>query len=182
MQLNVKTGLFDGARQCPSDNCDERENYLNPEVIIIHCISLPPGQYGSDHIEQFFQNKLDADEHPYFTEISQLTVSSHFLIRRRGEVVPFVSTNKRAWHAGESVCLGRPQVNDFSVGVELEGLDTDQHGFEDEQYLALKLLISALRTAYPKIAENNIFAHSDIAPGRKPDPGPYFNWSKLISI
>lgn len=179
MQLDLTTGLIQEARQCPSPNCDAREAYDAPQVIILHCISLPPGEYGGGQIERFFQNQLLASEHPYFESMAHLTVSSHFLIERSGELVQFVPTHKRAWHAGESVCLGRPKVNDFSIGVELEGFDTDEHGYTEQQYRVLNELIAALRVAYPKIPPQHLFAHSDIAPGRKPDPGPYFKWSQL---
>jgi len=187
MHVNTQSGLIDQADYIASPNCDEREYVREPEVIIIHCISLPPGEYaspeqkqGNDTISRFFCNKLSADEHPYFMEIAHLTVSAHFLIRRDGNIIQYVPTHKRAWHAGESVCLGRPKVNDFSLGIELEGLDTDPQGFSDAQYAALKQLVESLKTAYPLIKASNLFAHSDIAPGRKPDPGPYFDWGRLI--
>ena len=150
-----------------------------PEVIIIHCISLPPGHYGQGAIQRFFQNQLNSDEHPYYETMAHLTVSSHFLIERSGKLVQFVPVSKRAWHAGESVCLGKPKVNDFSIGIELEGLDTDPDGFTDDQYVVLNQLIAVLKSSYRSIRPDNIFAHSDIAPGRKPDPGPYFDWQKL---
>lgn len=187
MLLNMANGLVDQAHYIASPNCDEREQHADPEVIIIHCISLPPGEYadtsqnvGDDCISRFFCNKLVADEHPYFAEITHLQVSSHFLIRRDGSLIQYVPTNMRAWHAGESVCLGKPKVNDFSLGIELEGLDTDPDGFSDAQYKMLKQLMSALQQAYPSIKKSNVFAHSDIAPGRKPDPGPYFDWGRLL--
>ena len=112
--------------------------------------------------------------------MAHLTVSSHFLIERSGKLIQFVNCDKRAWHAGESVCLSKPKVNDFSIGIELEGLDTDVDGFSDAQYASLNQLNDTLKQAYPSIKATNIFAHSDIAPGRKPDPGPYFDWSKLV--
>ena len=130
-------------------------------------------------ISRFFSNKLDQEEHPYYQSIAHLTVSSHFLIERSGKLIQFVSTDKRAWHAGESVCLGKPKVNNFSIGIELEGLDTDKNGFTDAQYQSLNKLVSELRNKYPTIKTNSLFAHSDIAPGRKPDPGPYFDWSRV---
>lgn len=179
MDLDLNSGLIDQATFIASPNCDDRECHTEPEVIIIHCISLPPGEYGQGAIQRFFQNKLSADEHPYYQSMAHLTVSSHFLIERSGKLVQFVPVSKRAWHAGESVCLGKPKVNDFSIGIELEGLDTDPEGFTDEQYIALNQLIPVLKSSYRSIRANNIFAHSDIAPGRKPDPGPYFDWQKL---
>lgn len=181
MQLNLATGLVDEATFIASPNFDERDNGYDVDVIIIHCISLPPGEYGSGAISRFFVNQLSADEHPYYQGMAHLTVSAHFLIERDGKLIQFVPTHKRAWHAGESVCLGRPKVNNFSIGVELEGLDTDTDGYTDEQYRVLKVLLAVLQNAYPGIAKNNVFAHSDIAPGRKPDPGPYFDWARALS-
>lgn len=181
MKLDPVTGLLAGVRFAPSPNCDDREFYQAPEAIIVHCISLPPGEYGGVQIEQLFSNTLDANEHDYFRAIAHLRVSAHFLIRRNGEIIQFVPTTKRAWHAGDSFCLGRPKVNDFSIGIELEGWDCDEQGFTDDQYGELKGLIGVLRTSYPDILENHIFAHSDIAPGRKPDPGPYFDWTKVFN-
>ena len=181
MHLDSSTGLIDTALFVASPNCDERENHGDPEAIILHCVSLPPGEYGGNEVERFFTNQLAADEHPYFESMAHLTVSSHFLIKRGGELLQFVPTHLRAWHAGESFCLGRPKVNDFSIGIELEGLDTDPNGFTAEQYQTLKQLVAELRAAYPSITANNLFAHSDIAPGRKPDPGPYFDWTGLLS-
>ncbi len=179
MNLNIQSGLIDSAEQHDSPNCDDRENHTEPEVIILHCISLPPGNYQTNAITDFFCNQLDSEQDPYFAEIADLKVSSHFLIRRDGQLIQYVPTTKRAWHAGESVCLGKPAVNDFSIGIELEGIDTDQEGFTDSQYSVLNDLITCLRKSYTSIKTNNVFAHSDIAPGRKSDPGPYFLWSKL---
>ncbi len=180
MKLDLDTGLIDTASFIESPNFDNREDHCEPEVVIIHCISLPPGEYGQGTIQRFFQNQLSADEHPYYQSMAHLTVSSHLLIERDGTLVQFVPLTKRAWHAGESWCLSKPKVNDFSIGIELEGLDTDPDGFTDQQYRVLNLLLALLRSAYPSISPNNIFAHSDIAPGRKPDPGPYFDWERLI--
>lgn len=181
MILDLDTGLIDAARFVASPNCDGREHHTAPEVVVIHCISLPPGEYQGDAVERFFTNRLGAEEHSYYQNMAHFTVSAHFFIRRDGELIQFVSSNQRAWHAGESMCLGRPKVNDFSLGIELEGLDTDPDGFTHAQYHCLRELIQALRTAYPQIAATNLFAHSDIAPGRKPDPGPYFDWTRLLS-
>jgi len=178
MQLDSTTGLLDQASFLVSPNHDERPPGNAIEAIIIHCISLPPGIYGGDQVERFFQNQLSGDEHPYFAEMAHLTVSSHFYIQRSGELIQFVPTHKRAWHAGESHCLQRARVNDFSIGVELEGLDTDTAGFSDEQYQTLTDLLACLQASYPQIGRQ-IFAHSDIAPERKPDPGPFFDWSRL---
>jgi len=187
MRLDTINGLIDQAHYIASPNCDEREQTNDPEVVIIHCISLPPGEYadnsrgiGDDCISRFFCNNLAAEEHPYFADIVHLHVSAHFLISRDGGLIQYVPTHMRAWHAGDSICLGKPKVNDFSIGIELEGLDTDPNGFSDAQYLTLKQLVSTLRTAYPTIKKSHLFAHSDIAPGRKPDPGPYFDWGRVF--
>ena len=174
MQIDLQTGVLDVARYIPSPNCDDRDFGNEPEVIIVHCISLPPGQYGGEEVINFFTNNLDFNAHEYFKKIVGFEVSSHFYIRRTGELIQFVPAHKRAWHAGESTCMGKPKVNNFSIGIELEGLDTDSSGFTDAQYSRLRELIACLRSAYPQIESQSLFAHSDIAPGRKPDPGPYF--------
>lgn len=179
MNLDLDSGLIDSADFIASPNFDDRECHLEPEVIIVHCISLPPGEYQQGAIQRFFQNKLSADEHPYYQSMAHLTVSAHFLIERGGKLNQFVPVSKRAWHAGDSVCLGKSKVNDFSIGIELEGLDTDPDGFTDRQYAVLNQLIAVLTARYSSIKPSNIFAHSDIAPGRKPDPGPYFDWQRL---
>ncbi len=177
---NFNDGEYLPARQISSPNCDNRPEGVLPEVLIIHSISLPPGEYQSRHIEQFFCNKLDPNEHPYFQDICHLTVSSHFLIRRDGEVVQFVNANYRAWHAGVSNCLGRDNVNDFSIGIELEGWDEASDGFTGQQYQALSRLSKSLIKEYD-IDPEHIFGHSDIAPGRKNDPGPHFHWQRFKS-
>ena len=182
MKLDPTTFLVDQARWLPSPNFDERDADHQPEVIILHCISLPPGEYGGGQINRFFQNTLSADEHPYFEGMAHLTVSSHFLIDRHGQLTQFVATDKRAWHAGESVCLERPKVNNFSIGIELEGWDEDSNGYTDQQYGCLAELVQCLVLAYPRLNKDRIFAHSDIAPGRKPDPGPYFEWTRLFNL
>jgi len=176
MQINKTTGLLDDCTQCLSPNRDTRPDDTPIDLIVIHSISLPPGEYGGDAIERFFQNELDQDEHPYFEDIHQMQVSSHVLIKRDGEVVQFVPFNERAWHAGQSNYCGRERCNDFSIGIELEGTDTD--AFEDAQYQKLEQLIAALRNTYPDISDN-ITGHSDIAPGRKTDPGTGFDWNRL---
>lgn len=176
MLINTTTGLLEHCKQCLSPNKDTRPENTAVDLLVVHSISLPPGEYGGDAIERFFQNQLDKNEHPYFDEIHQMKVSSHVLIRRSGEVIQFVPFNERAWHAGRSTYEGRDCCNDFSIGIEMEGTDTDS--FEDDQYQQLAQLINALRTAYPAIA-NRITGHSDIAPGRKTDPGSGFDWDKL---
>jgi AmpD protein len=142
----------------------------------VHSISLPPGKYGGDSIEKLFTNRLDPDAHPYFRQIEGLKVSAHFLVRRDGRVVQFVPVHRRAWHAGVSSWRGRSACNDFSIGVELEG--TDDAPFEEAQYLALGELLARLRTALPL---RDLAAHSDVAPGRKTDPGPGFAWGRVLS-
>ena len=183
MNLDQQTGLITEANFIASPNHDERpEGKEAIEAIIIHCISLPPGEYGNGCISDFFCNKLDTQSHPYFADIGHLTVSSHFVIERSGKLNQYVPTHLRAWHAGESRCLDKPAVNSFSLGIELEGLDTDTEGYTDQQYLILQQLISCLQQAYPKIKPSNIFAHSDIAPGRKTDPGEFFDWSRVTAL
>jgi AmpD protein len=176
MRLDRASGLLEGARQIPSPNCDDRPAGCSPEVLVIHAISLPPGQFGGTGIEELFCNCLDASEHPYYREIAHLEVSAHFLVTRSGEVVQFVPTHRRAWHAGKSSVEGRERVNDFSIGIELEGCD-DQP-FEDAQYAALAELTGVLMRAYPAIHRERIYGHCDISPGRKTDPGPRFDWAR----
>lgn len=168
-------GWVGGARQVLSPNQDDRPAGTAISMIVIHAISLPPTEFGSDHIERLFTNSLDPAAHPYFSQISSLRVSAHFLVRRDGELIQFVSCKMRAWHAGASSWKGRARCNDFSIGIELEG--TDNLPFEDAQYRQLVLLISALRTRYPV---DSVVGHSDVAPGRKTDPGPCFDWSRLL--
>ena len=175
-ELDPVTGLIKHARQVPSPNYDERPQGMQIEALIIHAISLPPCEFGDEYIEQFFCNRLPVDEHPYFREIAELRVSSHFLIKREGELLQFVSVNNRAWHAGVSCCMGREAVNDFSVGIELEGCDDE--GFEELQYRTLHELTRTLVNSIPALAIDNIYGHSDISPGRKTDPGPGFDWER----
>ena len=182
MQIDPNSYRLVSAEWCPSPNFDDRDDGCEPEVIIIHCISLPPGQYGTNHIKRFFQNSLAKHKHSYFESIAELQVSSHFLIDRLGVITQFVATDKRAWHAGESMCYDRPKVNNFSIGIELEGWDEDEQGFSDSQYNSLAELTGCLTEFYPQISHRSIFAHSDIAPGRKPDPGPYFDWDFYYSL
>lgn len=177
MNINRQTGTFAGVRFVPSPNFDARPAGMAVDVLVIHAISLPPGEFPGTDIEQLFCNRLDSGCHPFFREIDGLTVSSHLLIRRDGEVVQFVAFDNRAWHAGVSAFDGRSRVNDFSIGIELEG--SDHHPFEEAQYRALIDVVHALRGAYPGITPDRIVGHSDIAPGRKTDPGPYFNWVRI---
>ncbi len=171
------TGIIEPARQCPSPNCDARPDGAVPEMLVIHGISLPPGEFGGPEIEALFTNTLDFDAHPYFRDIRGLEVSAHLLIRRDGSVVQFVPFTERAWHAGESHFRGRHRCNDFSIGIELEG--EDETAYEDRQYEALQAVLRALFEAYPAISAREIAGHCDIAPGRKADPGPAFDWLRL---
>lgn len=160
----------------PSPNCDDRPAGVAITLLVVHSISLPPGDYGGDAIERLFTNRLDPRAHPYFAEIASLKVSSHFLVRRDGELVQFVPVARRAWHAGVSAWRGRERCNDFSVGVELEG--TDEGIFEPAQYRRLCELIHQLRATQPL---RDIAAHSDVAPGRKTDPGVHFDWTRVLA-
>jgi len=169
-------GLAVGVRQIASPNCDERPAGAEVTLLVLHSISLPPGQYGGDAIERLFTNRLDPAAHPYFASIAGLRVSAHFLVRRDGELVQFVPVGRRAWHAGESSWRGRARCNDFSIGVELEGGDADR--FTPAQYAALPPLLRALRERLPL---RELAAHSDVAPGRKTDPGPGFDWAALLA-
>ncbi|NIL93807.1 MAG: 1,6-anhydro-N-acetylmuramyl-L-alanine amidase AmpD [Woeseiaceae bacterium] len=176
-RIDPASGLMEPARMCMSPNCDDRPDGADPELLVIHGISLPPGEFGGPEIEQLFTNSLDWNAHPYFEQIRGLEVSSHLLVRRDGEVVQFVPFTRRAWHAGESFFRGRDCCNDFSIGIELEG--DDETPYTDAQYAALIGVIRAIAKAYPDITGREIAAHSDIAPGRKTDPGPAFDWLRL---
>jgi AmpD protein len=169
-------GLLGGLPYIASPNCDERPAEGEISLLVLHSISLPPGEYGGDAIAQLFTNRLDPDAHPYFREVFSLKVSAHFLVRRSGELVQFVPIGRRAWHAGASSWRGRSRCNDFSIGIELEG--TDDAGFEAIQYRRLCELIQVLRAALPL---RDIAAHSDVAPGRKSDPGEHFDWARVLS-
>lgn len=169
-------GWVTPARRVASPNCDARPPDARIRLLVIHNISLPPGEFGGPWVEALFTNRLDAQAHPYFAGIAQLRVSAHFLIRRDGDLVQFVPCQARAWHAGESSWRGQARCNDFSVGVELEG--SDHTPFAAAQYACLNRLIAALRAAYPELVD--IAGHADVAPGRKTDPGPYFDWSRVV--
>ena len=161
----------------PSPNRDARPADAAVVLIVVHGISLPPGRFEGDAIERFFGNRLDAAEHPYFASIANLRVSSHFLIRRDGALTQFVSCDERAWHAGESTWRGRSRCNDFSIGIELEG--SDEIPYAGAQYAMLARLVRALRGRY---GIEEVVGHSDIAPGRKTDPGPAFDWPRLARL
>ena len=159
-----------------SPNFDDRPPNTEVTLVVLHSISLPPGEYGGPAIEQLFTNCLDPEAHPYFREICSLTVSSHYLVRRDGQVIRFVPPEKRAWHAGVSSWRGRSRCNDFSIGIELEGSEDDD--FTAAQY---RSLVSLLRTLQQQFPLRDIAAHSEVAPGRKTDPGPRFDWARLLS-
>jgi AmpD protein len=168
------TGIVKIARQVPSPNHDQRPAHVAITLIVVHGISLPPGEFGGDAIERFFTNQLNPEAHPYYSDIAALNVSAHFLVRRDGALIQFVACGERAWHAGASTWKGKERCNDYSIGIELEG--TDDLPYEPPQYETLARLSRALRRRYP-ISE--LVGHSDIAPGRKSDPGPAFDWSRL---
>lgn len=176
-QIDAETGLLQGVRFVSSPNCDERPEDTEISLLVIHGISLPPGEFGSDNIDRLFTNSLDPTAHPYFAEIFQFEVSTHVLIRRDGEVVQYVPFHKRAWHAGESCYRDQTCCNDFSIGIELEG--TDDTPYTEAQYATLQQLIIILRAAYPTIGDKDIVGHCHIAPQRKTDPGPSFEWARL---
>jgi AmpD protein len=167
-------GRLADVRFVASPNCDERPAGDTVCLLVIHAISLPPGEFGGPGVETLFTNRLDPDQHPYYREIAGIGVSAHFFIRRDGELIQFVPCDRRAWHAGASNWRDRERCNDFSVGVELEGCD--EQDFEAAQYEMLNRLIAALKQRYPIAA---IVGHSDIAPGRKSDPGPSFDWTRV---
>jgi AmpD protein len=169
-RVDVSTGLFEGVRQVLSPHWDSRSG-ASLELVVLHGISIPPGQFGGPWIDRLFAGDPLGDSHPYFAEIRGLRVSAHLLIGRDG-----VPLGGRAWHAGVSSWNGRAACNDFSVGVELEG--TDDSPYTEAQYRSLAGILSALRAAYPSLAEAPVVGHSDVAPGRKTDPGPAFDWSR----
>ena len=177
LSLLPGSGLLNGARQLSSPNCDDRPPGSVPELFVIHGISLPPRDFGGPGIEQLFTNSLNPKEHPYYAEIGGLKVSSHFLIRRHGELVQFVDVFQRAWHAGVSAHEGRERCNDFAVGIELEG--ADDVAYEPVQYEVLASLITTLRNNVPTLELAPIVGHSEVSPERKTDPGPAFSWAIL---
>lgn len=170
-------GILQPARYIPSSNCDERPADCTIELLVIHCISLPPHEFGGQGVIELFTNSLSPAAHPYFQSISQLRVSAHFFIRRDGEILQFVPCLKRAWHAGQSQWRGRPGCNDFAIGIELEG--SDLLPFRDAQYATLSALSIELKKHFPI---KDIVGHSAIAPGRKTDPGPFFDWDRYRAV
>lgn len=180
VELDVKKQWIRNVRRVKSTNCDARPENAEISLIVIHGISLPPGQYGGHFIDQLFTNSLDPDQHPYFREIAHLQVSSHLLINRSGALTQYVPFHKRAWHAGESEFDGCKACNDFSIGIELEGCD-DQP-YEKAQYQKLATVADKLMTEWPLISRERIAGHCDIAPGRKTDPGPAFDWEYFFNL
>ena len=178
MSLTIDpAGLAAGIDYVPSPNCDERPAGAAIDLLVIHSISLPPGEFGGPGIIDLFTNRLDPAAHAYYREIAGLRVSAHFLVRRDGGLIQFVPCASRAWHAGESTWRGRARCNDYSIGIELEG--ADDHPFADVQYAQLARLTRALQIAYPRL---EIVGHSDIAPARKTDPGPCFDWPRFRQL
>ncbi|HVN44901.1 MAG TPA: 1,6-anhydro-N-acetylmuramyl-L-alanine amidase AmpD [Steroidobacteraceae bacterium] len=180
MRIDAATGLLAGARQVLSPHFDSRPAGVLPELLVVHGISLPPGEFGGPWIDRLFTGTLPADAHPYFQGIAAQRVSAHVLIRRDGEIVQYVPFGERAWHAGQSAWRGRNACNDFSIGVELEG--TDDTAYTEAQYRSLAGLIAALLATYPSLGRDAIAGHSEVAPGRKTDPGPSFEWARLRGL
>lgn len=180
MEIDRETGRVVGVRFVESPNQDDRPPGVEPELVVVHGISLPPGEFGGEWVERLFTNRLEAEAHPYIREIAHLRVSAHVLIRRDGGVVQYVPFHRRAWHAGVSRWEGRERVNDFSVGIELEGMDDVP--YEEVQYRRLAELIQALASTYPGITPDRVVGHSDVAPGRKTDPGGSFDWGRLHEL
>jgi len=177
MRVDQSSGLLEGVEFIHSPNCDVRPDDTDISLIVLHNISLPPGEFGGEGVSQLFTNQLDKEEHPFYEEIHELRVSSHLLIRRDGTVIQYVPFHLRAWHAGVSCFEGRPVCNDFSIGIELEG--TDDKPFREEQYAALDQVLASLLVAYPSLTPQKITGHEQIAPMRKTDPGPCFNWHRV---
>ncbi len=176
-RLDADSGWFRTARKVPSPNFDARPHGTVIDLIVIHAISLPPAQFGGGYIDDLFCNRLDPAAHPYFRDVATLRVSAHLLIERDGTLKQFVSTCDRAWHCGASEFRGRPACNDYSIGIELEGCD--ELTFDDSQYARLHSVVGELLRCHPGCGTERIVGHSDIAPGRKTDPGPGFDWARV---
>lgn len=179
LEIDPVNGRINEARWVPSPNCDERPSNADVDLVVIHGISLPPGEFGGHWIEALFTNQLPAEAHPYFKEIHTLRVSAHLLIRRGGELVQFVPFHCRAWHAGVSCFENRENCNDFAIGIEMEGVD--EIAYTEAQYHQLQRVIGALMRRYPAITAQRVVGHCDIAPDRKTDPGPAFDWPRLYA-
>ncbi|HWW19686.1 MAG TPA: 1,6-anhydro-N-acetylmuramyl-L-alanine amidase AmpD [Steroidobacteraceae bacterium] len=180
LRIDPVTGLLVGVRQVLSPHFDERPAGVTPTLIVVHGISLPEGEFGGPWIDRLFTGNLLPDAHPSFASVAPLRVSAHAVIRRDGAVTQYVAFAARAWHAGKSVYQGREACNDFSIGIELEG--ADHIPYAEPQYLSLSRLIGALCEAYPSLSQSRVVGHSDIAPGRKTDPGPAFDWPRLKNL
>jgi AmpD protein len=177
VRVDTSTGLLVGVKQVLSPFFDPRPSGVRPDLVVLHGISLPPGEFGGPWIARLFTGNLPAAAHPEFVERAGLRVSAHLLVRRDGELVQFVSFNDRAWHAGRSSWQGREACNDYSIGIECEG--SDEVPYEAAQYASLRDLLPKLLEAYPQITRERIVGHSDVAPGRKTDPGPSFDWAQI---
>ncbi|CAA6817380.1 MAG: N-acetylmuramoyl-L-alanine amidase (EC AmpD [uncultured Thiotrichaceae bacterium] len=177
MRVDRQSGLMEGAKYIRSPNHDARPHGADISLIVLHNISLPPGEFGGQGVNQLFTNHLDKNEHPFYEEIHELRVSSHVFIRRDGEVIQYVPFHLRAWHAGVSCFEGQAVCNDYSIGIELEG--TDDKPFREEQYAALDQVLTSLLATYPSLSPEKITGHEQIAPMRKTDPGPCFNWHRV---
>lgn len=180
VMIERASGLIQGVRQVPSPNCDDRPPGTDIDLIVVHGISLPPGEFGGPWIDALFTNTLNPNAHPYFRDLQSMRVSAHLLIRRDGALVQYVPFHRRAWHAGVSRFQGRERCNDFSIGIELEG--TDDLPYEDVQYRELARMVQNLMKVYPLIGPRRIVGHSAVAPGRKTDPGPAFDWGRLYRL
>jgi N-acetyl-anhydromuramoyl-L-alanine amidase len=178
--IDAGSGLLEAARQVPSPNCDDRPPGVEADLIVVHGISLPPGEYGGPWIDRLFSNTLPGDGHPYFEQVAGLRVSAHLLVRRSGEIVQYVPFGRRAWHAGVSSWQGRERCNDYSIGIEVEGDDVSPYA--SAQYAMLARVIALLCRTYPRLSPDRLVGHSDVAPGRKTDPGPSFDWPRLRTL
>ena len=178
--MNIKNHLIENIKFLQSPNFDIRPKKIDISLIVIHSISLPPTIFGNEYVENFFLNKLEIEDNEYINSIKDMKVSSHIYIKRTGEIIQFVPFDKRAWHAGESSYKNVKNCNDYSIGIELEGCE--DISFEDIQYNKLSEIIDCLIQNYPNINSERIVSHSEIAPGRKSDPGPLFDWKRLKSM
>jgi AmpD protein len=178
--MHIDQHWLSAARRVDSPNFDDRPDPNDMSLIVVHCISLPPSEFGNECIDQLFCNQLNPKDHPYFETIYQMQLSSHLLIKRTGDIVQYVPFNKRAWHAGQSSYQGRERCNDFSIGIELEGTETMP--YTEVQYTQLAATVASLLKTYPELSVDRITGHSDIAPGRKADPGESFDWKKFFCI
>lgn len=180
LAVDTATGWLVAVRRVPSPNCDARPVGIETDLIVVHGISLPPGEFGGPWIDRLFTNTLPPEEHPYFAEIGSMRVSAHLLIDRHGALTQYVPFHLRAWHAGPSCYEGRSACNDFSIGIELEG--SDAVAYTETQYRTLARVIGVLCRAYPGLSPARLAGHSDIAPGRKTDPGPAFDWPRVKTL